>query len=148
MAITGGVRLFGRLRVFALADYKGGHYQFNGKDWRRDRAGVSWETVNPAADPDDVLVRLFPLQTFLAIQPADFVKLRDVSLSYDVPVRSLHGVANGATLTLAGHNLKTWTKYGGADPELNYGGVRTFNRHDLWTVPQTRRYSAAIALDF
>lgn len=148
MAITGGVRMFGRLRVFALADYKGGHYQFNGKDWRRDRAGVSWETVNPAANPEDVLVRSSPSQTFLAIQPADFVKLRDVSLSYDVPVRLLYGVAERATVTLAGHNLKTWTKYGGADPELNNRGAMTFNRDDSWTVPQTRRYSAAIALNF
>jgi hypothetical protein len=121
------------------------------KDWRRDQLGVSWATANPAADPDEVLVRMFDSQTFLHIQRADFVKLRDLSISYDVPVRLLRGVARRATFTLAGHNLKIWTKYGGADPEVNVdgpGGVSTFNRNDFWTVPQTRRYSAAIALTF
>jgi hypothetical protein len=142
------LQLFGRVRIRGLADYKGGHYQLNEKDRRRDRAGVSWETVNPAADPDEVLVRQLPAQTLLYMQPADFVKLRDLSVSFDVPGALLRGVARHATLTFAGHNLKTWTAYGGADPELNYGGARTFNRDDLWTVPQTRRYSAAVAVGF
>jgi hypothetical protein len=84
----------------------------------------------------------------LHIQPADFVKLRDVSIGYDVPPRLLHGVARRAVVTVAGHNLKIWTRYGGADPEVNQSGPLRFNRDDLWTVPQTRRYSAAIALDF
>lgn len=148
ISLSGGIMLFGTLRFHGLADYKGGHYQFNAKDSRRDRMGVSWETVNPAADPDEVLARRFEFQSFLHIQPADFVKLRDLSISYDVPAGILNGVTRRATLTLAGHNLKIWTKYGGADPELNYGGTRTFNRDDSWTVPQTRRYSAAVALSF
>ena len=147
-SLSGGVLLFGRLRFHALADYKGGHYQFNVKDWRRDRDSVSWATVNPAADPDEVLVRKFQFQTFLHIQPADFVKLRDMSISYDVPARILYRVARRATLTIAGHNLKIWTKYGGADPEVNYSGAGRFNRDDSWVVPQTRRYSAAVALVF
>ena len=118
------------------------------KDWRRDRAGVSWETVNPAADPDEVLVRQFASQTLLHIQPADFLKLRDVSVSYDVPVGPAKRLVDRATLTVAGHNLKIWTKYGGADPEVNFNGVSTFNRNDSWTVPMTRRYSASLAVSF
>ncbi len=151
ISLSGGVLLFGRLRLHGLADYKGGHYQFNMKDWRRDQLGVSWETANPAADPDEVLVRQFVSQTFLHIQRADFVKLRDLSISYDVPARLLHAMARRATFTLAGHNLKVWTKYGGADPEVNIDGpdgTSTFTRIDHWTVPQTRRYSAAVALTF
>jgi TonB-dependent SusC/RagA subfamily outer membrane receptor len=143
-----GVLLFGGLRLYGLADYKSGHYQFNATDWRRDRDGVSWDTVNPAADADQVLARRFASHTFLHVQPADFVKLRDLSLSYDLPPHVLHGIARRATLTIAGHNLKIWTRYGGADPELNYSGANTFNRDDQWTVPQIRRYSAAIALTF
>ncbi|AHG88573.1 TonB-dependent receptor [Gemmatirosa kalamazoonensis] len=148
LSLTGGALLLGRLRVRALADYKGGHYQFNVKDSRRDRDGVSWETVNPAADPDEVLARQFQFQTFLHIQRADFVKLRDVSIGYDVPLGGVHGAARRATLTLAGHNLKIWTRYGGADPEVNYSGAARFNRDDAWVVPQTRRYSATVAVAF
>jgi outer membrane receptor protein involved in Fe transport len=148
MAFTPSVRLFDRLHLRTLLDYKSGHYQFNVKDWRRDRALVSWETVDPAANPDEVLVRSFASQTFLHIQKADFLKLRDVSASYDLPVARAKRFVDRATVTVAGHNLKVWTKYGGADPEVNFNGVSTFNRNDSWTVPMTRRYSASLAVNF
>ena len=147
-SLSGGVFLFSMLRVHTLFDYKAGHYQFNVKDWRRDRDGLSWETVDPAADPDEVLVRRFQGQTIRHIQPADFIKLRDLSVSYEVPMRLLRGVARRATLSLAGHNLWIWSKYGGADPEVNTSGPNRFDRNDSWVVPQIRRYSTAIALTF
>jgi len=134
--------------LHGLLDYKAGNYQLNVKDWRRDRAGVSWATVDPAANPDEVLVRQFASQTYLHIQPADFLKVRDVSVSYDLPVQRMKRLVSSATLTAAGHNLKVWTKYGGADPEVNFNGVSTFNRNDSWTVPMTRRYSASPAVRF
>src|SRR5205814_192797 len=65
ISLSGGVLFFRRLRVHGLADYKGGHYQFNVKDWTRDALGLSWETVNPAADPEDVQARTSKLQTLL-----------------------------------------------------------------------------------
>jgi hypothetical protein len=123
---------------------------FNVKDWRRDRSGVSWDTVNPAADPTEVLVRQFASQTWYHVQRADFTKLRDVSVSYDIPQSLLsHLGATRATLTAAAHNLKIWTSYGGADPEINFnGGESTFNRNDSWTVPMTRRFSFALSVGF
>ncbi|MEO5590729.1 MAG: TonB-dependent receptor, partial [Gemmatimonadaceae bacterium] len=149
VSFSSTLRLLQHFRVYGLADYKGGHYQFNVKDWRRDRSGLSWETVNPNADPDEVLERRFASQTYLHIQQADFVKLRDLSVSYDLPQMLIRRFADKATITAAGHNLKIWTKYGGADPELNFnGGESTFNRNDSWTVPMTRRYSLSIAANF
>ncbi|MDQ6769965.1 MAG: SusC/RagA family TonB-linked outer membrane protein [Gemmatimonadota bacterium] len=141
--------IFERLRLHSLFDYKGGHYMFNVKDWRRDRAQLSWATVNPQANPDEVLARMFAAENFFDIQKADFLKLRDLSLSYDLPPAFVGRFAERATLMLAGHNLKIWTKYGGADPELNFnGGTSTFNRNDSWTVPTPRRYTFSIALGF
>lgn len=144
------ISLFGGLRLYTLFDYKGGHYQFNVKDWRRDRAGISWETVNPDADPDEVAVRLFPSQTDLHVQPADFLKWRNLSLTYALPQNLLAGTGlDRASLTLSGHNLAVlWTRYGGADPEVNFHGSQTFSRVDSWTVPQTRRLSATLRIDF
>jgi hypothetical protein len=63
-------------------------------------------------------------------------------------MRLLRGVARRATLSLAGHNLWIWSKYGGADPEVNTSGPNRFDRNDSWVVPQIRRYSTAIALTF
>jgi len=148
-SLSNTVTLFHRFRVYGLFDYKGGHYLFDVKDWRRDRSGVSWETVNPAANADEVLVRQFASQTYMHILKADFVKLRDLSVSYDLP-RSFTvrmGVER-ATLTLAGHNLKIWTDYRAGDPEVNFSGTDTFNRNDSWTVPQTRRISTSLAIAF
>jgi TonB-linked SusC/RagA family outer membrane protein len=149
IAFSNTFTFFDKVRVYGLLDYKGGHYQFNVKDWRRDRSGVSWETVNPATPADEVLVRQFASQTFMHIQQADFLKLRDLSVSYDLPASLLdHIGVNRSTLTLAGHNLKIWTKYGGADPEVNFHGDGTFNRNDSWTVPQTRRLSVSLSVNF
>jgi hypothetical protein len=149
VAFSSTFTFFEKLRVYGLLDYQGGHYQFNVKDWRRDRSGVSWETVDPAADPDEVLVRKFASQTYLHIQQADFLKFRDLSVSYDLPGSLLSQIGvDRSTLTLAGHNLKIWTKYGGADPEVNFHGDATFNRNDSWTVPQTRRLSASLSVTF
>lgn len=141
--------LFRYAEVFALFDYKGGHYQFNVKDWRRDRSGVSWETVDPEADPDEVLVRRFASQTDVHIQPADFLKFRDLSLRLIAPTSWIRpvGLSRGA-LTLTGHNLAIWTRYEGADPEINFHGDSTFDRNDAWTLPMMRRFSAAISLQF
>jgi TonB-linked SusC/RagA family outer membrane protein len=148
MTFSSDATIFQKLRFHTLFDYKAGHYQFNVKDWRRDRAGVSWDTVDPAADPDEVLVRQFASQTYLHIQPADFLKLRDVSFSYDLPVAWAKRYMERASVSVSGHNLKVWTKYGGADPEVNFNGVSTFNRNDSWTVPMTRRYSASLTVNF
>lgn len=48
----------------------------------------------------------------------DFVKLRSLSLSYDLPQRFVRG-ARTATLVVSGRNLWKWTKFDGADPESN-----------------------------
>ena len=141
--------IFQRLRLHSLFNHQGGHYMFNVKDWRRDRAGVSWATVNPQADPDEVLARQFAAQNWFDIQKADFVKLRDLSLSYDLPSAFIGKFADRATVMLAGHNLRIWTKYGGADPELNFnGGSSTFNRNDSWTLPNPRRYTFSVQVGF
>jgi hypothetical protein len=149
VGFTNDFTVFEKVHLHSLFDYQGGHYLFNVKDWRRDRAGVSWATVNPQADPDEVLARQFSSENYFDVQKADFLKLRDLSLSYDLPSRLVSRVADHAALMLAGHNLAIWTKYGGADPELNFnGGSSTFNRNDSWTLPPVRSYSLSITLGF
>jgi hypothetical protein len=149
VSFSNTITLFDRFRIYGLVDMKGGHYLFDVKDWRRDRSGVSWETVDPAANPDEVLVRQFASQTYMHILKADFIKLRDLSVSYDLPASIIDRIGvSRSTLTLAGHNLKIWTDYRAGDPEVNFSGTDTFNRNDSWTVPQTRRLSASLAVAF
>ena len=50
------------------------------------------------------------------IEDGSYLKLRNVTLSYRIPVRSTY--LQGITLWAAGNNLFTLTKYLGSDPEL------------------------------
>lgn len=143
------IDFFQNFQVYLLLDYQAGHYQFNVKDWRRDRAGLSWETVNPNADPDEVLVRQFAAQNDLHVQKADFLKLREVSLSYRLPVQLLDKMGlRSSRIRLSGRNLAIWTKYGGADPEINFHGDQTFNRVDSWTLPMVRQLNLSLNFGF
>ena len=84
--------------------------------------------------------------------PADFIKFRELSLSYNVPQSLLArlGRAEGITLVLSGRNLGyPWTKYPGQDPESNdlssnfAGGNR-----ELTAQPPLRYWIARVNVSF
>jgi len=83
------------------------------------------------------------------IQDASFVRLREVSLSYTLPLpwaRALR--AAGATVTVAGQNLGLWTKYEGYDPEVVSNAVSLLNRDDFFTQPPVQRFIVRMNLSF
>jgi TonB-linked SusC/RagA family outer membrane protein len=88
------------------------------------------------------------------IQNGDFVRLRELSFAYDVPARLLNrsgGKIQGATLTLAMQNVKMWTRYGGADPEVvsNPNGVAGgFSREDFLTLPNAKKTLLRLSISF
>jgi hypothetical protein len=82
-------------------------------------------------------------------EDASFVKLREVALTFMVPNRYLSRVAaQGLSITLAGRNLHTWTKYTGLDPELNYAGQANFTTADFTTVPPNRLFQVRVDANF
>ena len=81
-------------------------------------------------------------------QPNDFIKLREVSVTAELPAslteRFLHG--RSAQFVLSGRNLATlWTKYPGIDPEANRNGN---GNDDLGTPPAIRLWLARVNLAF
>ncbi len=84
------------------------------------------------------------------VEKGDFVKLRELSVSYTLDASLLRRVrASGATITLAGRNLKTWTDYTGWDPETNAGAQSTLVRGFAFaTVPIPRSVVASVTLNF
>ena len=83
------------------------------------------------------------------IEDASFTKLREVAVVFNLPQRlAARAGAGSASLTLAGRNLHTWTKYTGLDPELNANAQANFNTADFLTAPQVRYFTARIALSF
>ena len=83
------------------------------------------------------------------IEKADFVKLREVSLTASAPssLAQRFGVTRLA-LTLAGRNLATWTDYTGFDPEVNSQPLNLFSNSDFFTIPPLRTFSTRLTVQF
>jgi TonB-dependent starch-binding outer membrane protein SusC len=79
------------------------------------------------------------------LQPAGFVKIREISLGYTLPQSLVNSIflsrAKELRLELSGRNLKTWTKYGGYDPEVsNFGNQNVGRFQDVTPYPPSRSY--------
>ena len=138
-------------RVFMLLDHKGGHYLFNYKEYNRCALNINCERVNDPtlADHVDRPIWLATNAQGYWIEPADFTKLRDLSLTYTLPGELAQKFrASSASVTVAGHNLALWSDYSGLDPEVNGYGNRAFGRADVYPVPMLRRWSAALNFSF
>ena len=84
------------------------------------------------------------------LEPGDFVKLRELSVTYTLPGSLLHGfgqTVQSASVTLAMQNIKIWTKYSGADPELN-AQADAFSRQDFLTLPSAQKTVLRVNLTF
>ena len=153
--------LFGFARVYALLDHKGGFNVFNLQERNRCQgANDNCARVNdprarfPVTPADSILFKELAVYRSASVSPewiqkADFVKLREISLTLDVPAKLVrYSRAQSASLVFSGRNLKIWSDYEGADPEVNSYGGRNFVRVDAYASPAPRRLSAAINLQF
>ena len=84
------------------------------------------------------------------LEDGSYVRLKDVSLSYDVP-RKLIGKYGLTKLMpyLSATNLVTLTKYTGMDPEVNqYGNSGSVQGLDWGTYPSCRSFSLGLKVEF
>jgi TonB-linked SusC/RagA family outer membrane protein len=86
------------------------------------------------------------------VEPGGFVKLRELSVAYNVPEKYMRRLpvsrAVGATISVVGRNLQTWTRYSGYDPDAAGGSNNLINRLDTYAYPQYRSFSAVLTLKF
>lgn len=83
------------------------------------------------------------------VENANFVKWRELSVTYNVPPRFFNriGAFSNVDLRLSARNLHTWTKYKGLDPETNIGGAEWLTQGiDYFGNPQTRSFVFSISL--
>jgi len=166
MGFSNTFTLLRNLRLYAFLDYKGGFYQYCATCQRRDQDGNTLKEVtleaqlaannknNPAGTgtaanmPADLAI-IRSGSTLQYFSKADFVKLREVSLTYSLPTAMARRFGStGMSLSLAGRNLGIWTDYMGTDPEGNIEGDADFIRYDYMTVPATRRLVATLNVSF
>jgi outer membrane receptor protein involved in Fe transport len=77
------------------------------------------------------------------IEDASFVKLREVSLFYNLPedVVAKIGWLSSLQFSLSGRNLLTFTDYSGLDPEVsNFGNQALGRNYDVAPYPPSRTY--------
>jgi TonB-linked SusC/RagA family outer membrane protein len=121
--LTGSLRVFNRLRVGAMLDRKTGHYKFDNNERARCAIFAACRINVAPQEFDQRKVAAMLLGTSIEgefVKNADFTRLREVSLTYDVPETLIGRVgAKNLAINLAMRNIHTWTKYDGLDPE-NY----------------------------
>lgn len=85
------------------------------------------------------------------IERADWLKLREVSISYNfrdiLASTGADSYVRDLNVSVSGRNLFTSTKYSGIDPEVNFAGARSTSRgQDFLTLPPSRSFLFTVSL--
>ncbi|MDB4876371.1 MAG: putative outer membrane protein [Gemmatimonadetes bacterium] len=144
-----------RFHVTALLDYRGSFWNTYTIGSNRCVSALNCEAINvKGSSLADQAAAVAAASAALKntkwgiYQPNDFVKLREISVTADLPANLTSKFLRGRTaqLVLSGRNLATlWTKYPGIDPEAN----RSANGNDdLGTPPAIRLWLARFNIAF
>ncbi len=165
-SLSTDVQLFNFLRVSALLEGRGGHYnQYYTENFRctfslvtADRGCLGLDdpdaTLEEQAAPIANLIgdpETGAVSTAGLIHKADFIKWRELAFTLTPPrswIDRIGGVS-GLSLTIAGRNLHTWTDYPGLDPEINEtGSAANYTQNEFGSQPQIRYWIARINVNF
>jgi TonB-linked SusC/RagA family outer membrane protein len=118
----------------------------------RERFTDRWTPANPDARYPRFGVNTVGAGTTdyndLILEDGSYLRLRTVSLAYNVPEQWVRGRGfSRARVYVTGNNLKTWTDYRGFDPEVSSFGVGNLNRGiDIGSYPASR--SVTVGFNF
>ena len=145
------------LSLYAMLDRQKGGMLAAGT-WRHfDLGQNSRDYDDPGPDPTKTLGK-WRTDTYLKVtriyyQDISYWKLREVTLSYDIPTQFLgrFGGARNARVSLSGRNLKWWTNFRGGDPDFaNFGGTpeSVQRNRELAAYPASRHFWANVQVGF
>lgn len=90
----------------------------------------------------------FYVQSTRFLEKGDFLRMKNISLGYDIPKSFLKNVAS-VRVFVSGTNLLTFTKYKGIDPESTSNGVGDIVQNvDHASYPNAKTWTAGINLTF
>ncbi len=82
------------------------------------------------------------------VEDGSYLRLSNLSISYDIPIKNKNLFIRGINLTATGGNLWIWTKYSGWDPDVNsYGGIRRKGA-DMGSYPGARCFMFDVKFTF
>jgi TonB-linked SusC/RagA family outer membrane protein len=150
-AIGSTVNFGERLRFYALSDFRRGNLVQNAVEQLRCTGAVGAplcrENYYPLEATPEYLAGAVPTAPAQGItaqyfQDASFFKLRELSATYTMPQT---WIMARTSVTIAGRNLMTWTKYRGLDPEANANNAGTTTQVlDQAITPPLRMFTATI----
>ncbi|KPL12055.1 MAG: hypothetical protein AMS26_18845, partial [Bacteroides sp. SM23_62] len=106
-----------------------------------------WTASNETDIPHFSETDLVEIQSSRFIQPGDFLRLKNLSLTYNLPQDFIRGV-NGS-VTIGALNLLTITNYGGIDPEAYTNrGPSDARGADPGAYPNAKTWTLGINLKF
>ena len=139
-----------RVRLYGLLDWQKGGDIINLTKFLYDLGQNTADyadpiTVNGVATTVGVnRLAEFPHKTKVYVEDGSFLKLREVTLSYELPpnvLSKLWGAGHRASLSLSGRNLWTSTDYTGLDPEVsNFGNQNIARNIDVAPFPPSRSF--------
>lgn len=158
-SLSSSLRFLSDFTLTAMADWAGGHHQVNfARGWAIGKlTGDEYLSLLDAprggrTPASDSLLNLWQVVGNSGwVERADFLKLREVSLSYQLPDRWMSPFRmRSSSVRISGRNLLThaphWT---GPDPEVNTQGHSDLARGvDFNTMPSARRWSLAFRTMF
>lgn len=104
---------------------------------------------NSKATGPKIMRQFFRNQLFSRrfIEDGSFVRIKNITLGYNVPLRSK--TISALRVALGVNNLYTFTNYSGYDPEVNsYGDNPALFGVDLGGYPNARTYNFSLRLNF
>ncbi len=157
MSFSNNVR-FKRLRLYGLLDWQHGGSIINLTKFLYDLGSNTVDYADPITygglqtTKGANRLRLFPKQTGVYVEDASFIKLRELTLSLDVPETMVARFGRGvrtAELSFSGRNLWTHTNYTGMDPEVSNFGNQPIGRNiDVAPFPPSRSFWFSLSLGF
>jgi hypothetical protein len=151
---------YGNFRLGTTVDWRQGGTVSNLTLNLYDEGNTTWDYDKPSPDPK-VGATLGAYRynkwgggtnTSIYLFDGSFVKVREVTLAYDVPGERLSKLQSfgvrSMNLSVSGRNLFIISGYNGFDPEVNNGGNVVARFVDLAQYPPSRSFFFTVALGF
>ena len=139
-----GARVFNLMRIFA--DDGGYHYDnkytYALNRWQHpgDITNEPRASFDGTSDANEVSDRF--------IEDGSYLRIQEITLSWKLPAGLWRGLSD-AKLYVSGHNLHTFTKYTGYDPDVNSNGTSNIDLGtDYYSYPRARTFTLGVSGNF
>jgi len=144
--------------LYFLLNWQSGGVADNLTAWLYDLASNSPDYATPIKVDTTTMAlgayraTTFPAETKIYLESTTYLKLRELTLSIDLPqslVRRFWSGGRYARVSVSGRNLFTLTPYKGADPEVsNFGTQQIARNFDVSPYPPSRSFWFSVNMGF